>query len=74
MNPSKLQQQQAQEASLQQDTTANAGVEFPTAEEAIRYDAAHTDLPPSLAERLKKSVEQEPRQAESPWWKRLLGG
>lgn len=76
MNPRKLEHQHAQEqTALQQNTTAQeAAVEFATPEAALRHDAAQTELPPALAKRLKKSIEQEPRKAAGSWWKRLFGG
>ena len=72
---SKLQheQEQAQEQTAQaQQTQQQAPLEFSTAEEAIRHDAAQTDLPPAIAERLRDSIAREPKPAAS-WWKRLLG-
>ena len=77
MNPrtSKLQheheQAQEQTAQAQQQTQQQAPLEFSTAEEAIRHDAAQTDLPPAIAERLRDSIAREPKPAAS-WWKRLL--
>jgi hypothetical protein len=64
------QEQTTRQNSAQQQTA----LEFSTAEEALRHDAAQTELPPALAERLQKSIEQEPRTADMPWWKRLFGG
>jgi len=74
MNP-KLQHQQAQDqTALQQNAESqDASLEFQTAEQAIRHDSSHTELPPAIAERLKKSIEQEPRKPDAPWWKRLFG-
>ena len=78
MNPrnSKLQheQEQAQEQTVQGQAqqTQQAPLEFAAAEEAIRHDAAQTDLPPAIAKRLRDSIAREPKPASS-WWKRLLG-
>ena len=77
MNPrnSKLQhqhEQEAQEQSAQGQQTQQAPLEFAAAEEAIRHDAAQTELPPAIAERLRDSIAREPKPAAS-WWKRLLG-
>jgi hypothetical protein len=66
---SEEQQQQATEHQTQQP----AGREFATAEELLRYDAAHTPVPPAIAQRLKKSTGALP-QPKAAWWKRLLGG
>lgn len=51
---------------------SQAGVEFSTAEEMIRFDAAQTTPPPSLAERIQESINREPRPKRS-WWSRLFG-
>jgi hypothetical protein len=72
-----LRQNQNQEAeqNLAQQTSATqqaAALEFATGEEAIRHDAAQTPLPPAIAERLRKSIENEPKQSES-WWKKIFG-
>ena len=78
MNPrnSKLQHEQEQEHQKEQTAqgqqTQQAPLEFAAAEEAIRHDAAQTDLPPAIAERLRNSIAREPKPAAS-WWKRLLG-
>ena len=77
MNPrtSKLQHEQKQEQTAQgQQTqqTQQAPLEFAAAEEALRHDAAQTELPPAIAERLRDSIAREPKPAAS-WWKRLLG-
>ena len=76
MNPrnSKLQheQEQEKEQTAQGQQAQQAPLEFAAAEEAIRHDAAQTDLPPAIAERLRASIAREPKPAAS-WWKRLLG-
>ena len=41
-------------------------------EEALRYDAAHTTVPPEIARRLQKSTGQTGAPPR-PWWKSLLG-
>jgi hypothetical protein len=77
MNPrtSKLQHEQKQEQTAQGQQTQQvqqAPLEFAAAEEALRHDAAQTELPPAIAERLRDSIAREPKPAAS-WWKRLLG-
>jgi len=74
MNPrtQKLQHEQEQEQTAQGQQAQKAPLEFSTAEEALRHDAAQTDLPPAIAERLRDSIAREPKPAAS-WWKRLLG-
>lgn len=54
-------------------TRAAASPEFASAEELLRYDAAQTKVPPSVAERLDKSLQNEPKPTRS-LWRRLLGG
>jgi hypothetical protein len=66
---SEEQQQQATEHQTQQP----AAREFATAEELLRYDAAHTPVPPVIAQRLQKSTGELP-QPKAAWWKRWLGG
>ena len=53
-----------------QQTTAR---EFATAEELLRHDAAKTEVPPVIAERLTKSIQGLPRPSRS-WLKKLFGG
>jgi hypothetical protein len=77
MNPhenSKLNQREKEQASVRQDAgqnTQSAIAEFASPEEMLRYDASQTDLPPNLAERLRESVQKEPRPRS--WWQRLFG-
>ena len=62
-------QEQEQLASkTSQQTTAR---EFATAEELLRHDAAKTEVPPVIAERLTKSIQNLPRPSKT-WWERLL--
>lgn len=42
-------------------------VEFATAEEAIRADAAQNPPPPEIAERLNESIAAEPKRGTSFW-------
>lgn len=49
-----------------------SGLEFSSAEEMIRFDAAQTTPPPTLARRVEDSVNREPRPKRS-WWMRLFG-
>ena len=60
-----------QSGTHQQKTQEQAAVEFATAEEVLRHDAAQTAVPPAVAERLQKSLEREPEPALS-WWQRLF--
>lgn len=71
---SKLNQRQREETvSQQQNVHDTATVEFATAEEMIRHDAAQAPVPPAVAERLQKSIAQEPKPERS-WWQRLFKG
>lgn len=67
------QEEQQEHFSEQTSGTQQAALEFATSEEAIRYDAAQTPLPPAIAERLRKSIEQEPKPSPDSWWKKLFG-
>lgn len=64
-------QQQSQETGTEQQTRQQSALEFGTAEEMLRYDAAHTPVPPGIEARLQKSTEGLPPPAR-PWWKRLF--
>jgi len=65
--------QQSQQAGAQQQAQQGAAREFATAEEALRYDAAHTTVPPEIARRLQRSTRDLP-QPKTAWWKRWLRG
>jgi hypothetical protein len=67
----KLSQQQ-QHAEAQQ-TQPQAGQEFASAEELLRFDAAQTAVPPEIGEKLKRSAASIPPTPRRPWWKNLLG-
>jgi len=67
------QEQQSQQVGAEQQTQAQAAREFASAEELLRYDAAHTAVPPEIARRLQKSAADLPAP-RTPWWQRLFGG
>jgi hypothetical protein len=70
---SKLNQHEQEESALhQQGNQQQTAVEFASAEEMLRHDAGQTPVPPAVAERLQRSVEQEPKPPRS-LWQRLLG-
>src|SRR5438046_7742280 len=54
-------------------TRGQAAREFATAEELLRYDAAHTPVPAGMAKRLAQSAINMPAPPRS-WWRRLFGG
>ena len=68
----KLNQHEREQTTQQQDTQQQTAVEFASAEEMLRHDAAQTAVPPAVAERLQRSVEQEPKPTRS-LWQRLFG-
>ncbi|MGO8837085.1 MAG: hypothetical protein ACLQAH_07995 [Limisphaerales bacterium] len=70
---SKLNSEQQQQHATGQQTQQSGAREFASAEELLRYDAAHTTVPPGIAERLQKSTGDLPGPRVS-WWKRLFGG
>lgn len=45
--------------------------EFASTEELLRHDAAQTDVPPAIAERLTQSIAKLPQKPQS-WWQRWL--
>lgn len=52
-----------------------AALEFKSAEDLIRHDAAEVPLPPGIAERLRDSIAREPSPPPArSWWQRLFGG
>jgi hypothetical protein len=70
----RFQHRQAQEqiSEQQQTTGQQAGLAFNSVDELLRYDNFQTVPPPAIAERLKASLEQEPKPKPS-WWQRLFG-
>ena len=48
--------------------------EFGSAEELLREDAAHLELPPQIEARLKTSLNQQNDSAPQSWWKRWFKG
>ena len=69
----KLTTDQQQEHATEQQTQAKPALEFATAEELLRYDAAQTPVPGGIAQRLQQSTADLPRPKPA-WWKRFLGG
>jgi hypothetical protein len=49
----------------------NVAREFATTDELLRHDAAQTEVPPVIAERLSKSIEGLPGPSRS-WWQRIF--
>jgi hypothetical protein len=64
-------QSREQEQVANQSSQQSAAREFATTEELFRHDAAQTDVPPIIAERLSKSIQNLPRPSRS-WWRRMF--
>ena len=60
-------------ARAEQQTQSQSAREFANAEELLRYDAAHTTVPPDIARRLQKSAGPAQPPPRS-WWRNLFGG
>ena len=48
--------------------------EFASAEEMLREDTAHVEVPEAVKSRLAESIAQEMPAKSGPWWKKLFGG
>jgi hypothetical protein len=66
-------EQQQQQHAVEQQTQQQSAREFANAEEMLRYDAAHTTVPPGIAQRLQKSTGQPGAPPPRSWWRNLLG-
>jgi len=62
-------QEQEQLAEIKSSQTATR--EFASAEEVLRHDASQTVVPPGIAERLARSVQNVP-PPERSWWQRVF--
>jgi hypothetical protein len=62
---------QEQDQLAQNAATQSTAREFATAEELLRHDAAQTEVPPAIAERLTQSIAKLPAKPQS-WWHRWL--
>lgn len=62
---------QEQEQQLSASQTVQGSKEFASAEEMLRHDAQQTIVPPTVAERLARSIQAEPK-SNRPWWRRLM--
>ncbi len=69
----KLTEEQSRQVATEQQTQSSGAREFASAEELLRYDAAHTTVPPEIARRLQKSTGDLPPPKPS-WWRKLFGG
>jgi hypothetical protein len=71
---SRHQQQQSEHITGAEQNQRQAGQEFANADEMLRFDAAHTDVPTELEQRLKKSAGELPQAPRRSWWRNLFGG
>ena len=67
----KLSQQNEQQTAVEQQASVQSAKEFASPEEVLRYDAAHTEVPVTVALRLKKTLER--NSPKTSWWKNLFG-
>jgi hypothetical protein len=70
---SKLNSEQQQEHTVQHQSQQKPVTEFATMEEMLRFDAAQTSVPLSVAQRLQRSSADCPKPSPS-WWQRFFGG
>ena len=64
-------EQQQQQQSAEQQQARQSSLNFATAEEVLRYDAAQTAVPPGIAQKLQQSTASLPPPPRS-WWKKLF--
>ncbi|HEX4122671.1 MAG TPA: hypothetical protein VH619_18815 [Verrucomicrobiae bacterium] len=69
----KLSTGQQHEQTAEAQTVKTTPQQFENVEQLLRYDAAQTPVPPEIASRLNRSVEQSP-PPRRPWWRRIFGG
>ena len=63
---------QEQEQLAKTESQQVSAREFASTEELLRHDASQTNVPPAIAERLARSIQNEPKPERS-WWRRMLG-
>jgi hypothetical protein len=70
----KFRQEEQQQVSENQSQSQQTIHDFATPEEMLRFDAKNTAVPDAIAERLSRSVKNQPHltQPQQPWWKRLF--
>ena len=61
-----------QQHTAEHQTQSQSAREFTSTEELLRYDAAHTTVPPGIARRLQKTIGQTGVTPRS-WWRNLFG-
>jgi hypothetical protein len=65
---------QKQEHNTGQQTQSQTGKEFANSDDLLWFDAAQTNVPPEIAQRLQKSVAEIQTPKSRSWWKNLFGG
>lgn len=65
---------QNQEHTEEQQSHIQSGKEFASSDELLRYDAAQTEVPKEIEQRLQKSAAEVYPSKSRPWWKNLFGG
>ncbi|HEY3912953.1 MAG TPA: hypothetical protein VGN61_00590 [Verrucomicrobiae bacterium] len=68
----KLTTGQQQEQTAETRTMNTTPQQFENVEQLLRHDAAQTTVPPEIASRLNKSMEESP-PSRRPWWRRIFG-
>ncbi|HEY1121652.1 MAG TPA: hypothetical protein VGE67_08635 [Haloferula sp.] len=62
-----------EESSITGDQRTEKALTFETPEEMLRYDAANTQAPAQMRERVMQSIAQEPAPKNpKSWWKRWM--
>jgi hypothetical protein len=68
----KLTTGQQQEQTAETRTINNPPQQFENVEQLLQHDAAQTTVPPEIASKLNKSVE-ESQPSRRSWWRRIFG-
>jgi hypothetical protein len=67
----KLSQPQQEHLASGRHTASQGAQDFADTNEMLRYDAARTLVPPEIARRLQKSLDENPTKRS--WWQKLIG-
>jgi hypothetical protein len=71
-DPSRMRHQQKHEAEqVQHEQQASDAKTFSSTEELLRHDAARTEVPAAVEQRLKETLARE-RITPRSWWQRIL--
>jgi hypothetical protein len=65
---------QQQVSGFEQQSAQQPALDFSSPEELLRHDAAQTQVPPAVAQRIGQSIQGLPQPRPRSWWKRLFGG